>query len=235
MPSGFAVPVEVGRLDPSGALVEAAEAVGGVSRRALLVGATVAGLGVLAPAAYSAEGDTDARGSKARDVKVLNFALTLEYLQAAFYTEAERRGALHGENARAAKMIGAVERAHVAALTEILGAEAVKEPFFDFQGTTENDEDFVKTAVGFEDFSAAAYQGALPLLSQPAVIAGAASIHTVEARHAAWLRFLHGFTPAAKGLDDPISHAEALSLVAATGFVRDRPEMEVHSAPGFAG
>lgn len=224
------VPPIVGRLDPSGAIAEAAGRARSLSRRALLAGALAGGIGlVVVPAG------TSAKGSKAGDVAVLNFALTLEYLQAAFYSEAERRKALSADNARAARLIGAVERTHVAALKGLLGSDAVARPFFDFQGTTENDADFVKTAVGFEDFSAAAYQGALVHLGQAELIAGAASIHTVEARHGAWLRFLQGVVPAARALDEPIDAGAAMRLVDSTGFVRERPRTEAHTSPAFAG
>ena len=224
------VPPVVERLDPSGAIAEAAERAGALTRRTLLAGVAAGAVGLaVVPLGSSA------KGSKARDTAVLNFALTLEYLQAAFYSEAERRGALTGDNARAATLIGSVERAHVAALTGLLGRDAVARPFFDFQGTTEDDASFTKTAVGFEDFSAAAYQGALTHLGQAALVSGAASIHTVEARHAAWLRFLQGAVPAAKGLDDPIGAAEARALVDSTGFVSARPRTEVHAPPAFAG
>ena len=52
-----------------------------------------------------------------------NFALSLEYLQASFYTEAEQSGALSGKTAQAAKVVGATERAHVKAFQKLLGAK----------------------------------------------------------------------------------------------------------------
>ncbi|CAN0356639.1 unnamed protein product, partial [Phaeothamnion confervicola] len=220
----------VDHLDPSGSIAEAAFRAGSLSRRALLVTA-VGGGASLALAPLGASG----KGARAQDTAILNFALTLEYLQAAFYSEAERRKALTGDNAGAAKLIGAIERAHVAALVGLLGRDAGPSPFFDFQGTTEDDDKFVKTSVGFEDFSAAAYQGALTQLNAPALVSGAASIHTVEARHAAWLRFLQGLQPATRGLDDPIDAVEATRLVKSTGFIRPRARTETSSAPPFAG
>ena len=90
---------------------------------------------------------------------MLNYALVLEYLQAAFYTEAERAKALTGRTAKAAKVVGAVERAHVKAFRDLLGRKAVGEPHFDFQGVTENNDAFLKTAVAFEDLAVAAYKG----------------------------------------------------------------------------
>ena len=90
---------------------------------------------------------------------MLNYALVLEYLQAAFYTEAERAKGLSGRAAGAAKVVGAVERAHVKAFRDLLGSKAVGRPHFDFQGVTEANKPFLKTAVAFEDLAVAAYKG----------------------------------------------------------------------------
>ena len=107
--------------------------------------------------------------------------------------------------------------------------------YFDFGGTTENDDAFIRTAVAFEDFSAAAYQGALSALETPALISAAASIHTVEARHAAWIRYLKGVRPASVPIDEAISSDEAQRLVNKTGFVRPRPRTTGRRAPNFTG
>ena len=78
---------------------------------------------------------------RTRDEAILNYALTLEYLQDAFYSEAERIGAPHGRAGRAgARGRAPHERAHVMALREVLGAQAVKRPRFDFRGATEDAE-----------------------------------------------------------------------------------------------
>jgi hypothetical protein len=215
-------------IDPSGAVAGAAERAG-FTRGAFLGGAALAAaaLGV-GTAPLGAQG-----GSK--DTAILNFALSLEVLQAAFYSEAEARKALGATQMKAARTIGAVERAHVTALRQALGEKALKGLYFDFRGTTENDDAFIRTAVAFEDFSAAAYQGALSALQRPALIAAAASIHTVEARHAAWIRFLKGVQPASVPIDAAISAREAQRLVDQTGFVRPRPRMTGSRAPNFTG
>jgi len=85
-------------LDRDGAIREALEAVGGDSRAAFLRKATVGGAALLGAVAAAPAADA----ASSRDVSILNYALTLEYLQAAFYTEAEREGALRGKAARAA-------------------------------------------------------------------------------------------------------------------------------------
>ena len=73
-----------------------------------------------------------------RDEAILNYALTLEYVQDSFYSEVERIGSLTGELAEQARVVGAHERAHVKSLREVLGSRAVKRPRFDFRGATED-------------------------------------------------------------------------------------------------
>ena len=135
------------RLDADGAIAEAAERAGVVSRGTFLAGALGGSLALLGLAGERAV----AQAPGPSDVAILNYALTLEYLQAAFYTEAQRMKALRGRAANAADVVGAVERAHVAAFRDVLGAQAVSRPSFDFQGTTEEQNAFLKTAVAFED------------------------------------------------------------------------------------
>ena len=153
---------------------------------------------VAAPAALAA-------GSTVRNRAILNFALSLEYLQDSFYTRGRAIGALTGELARQARTVGAHERAHVKALRETLGAAAVARGRYDFRGATESEDAFRRTAVAFEDLAVAAYKGQAPRLHSRGYLAAALAIHSVEARHAAWIRRLAGITPAASAFDDPIT------------------------------
>ena len=82
-----------------------------------------------------------AEAAVSNDREILNFALVLEYLQASFYTEAERRKTLtKGKLATIPSRLGAVERAHVTAFKRALGSAAVKRPALDFAGTTEQSD-----------------------------------------------------------------------------------------------
>jgi rubrerythrin len=171
----------------------------------------------------------------ATDIDILNYALVLEYLQAAFYTEAERNGALKGKAAQAATVVGATERAHVKAFRKLLGSQAVKQPAFDFQGTTEQQQAFLKTAVALEDLAVAAYKGQAPKLKSNAVLAAAVGIHSVEARHAAWMRELFGITPAVHAFDQPASRAQVTRLVASTKFIVSKPRVQGRGNPTFTG
>ena len=153
------------------------------------------------------------------DITILNFALSLEYLQASFYTEAEQIGALRGALAHQAHVVGMHERAHVKAFKQLLGSAAIKEPTFNFHGVTENPDAFRSTAVAFEDLATAAYKEQAPLIKSKSYLAGALAIHSVEARHAAWIRRLAGFLPAAHAFDEPLNDAKVVEIVNSTHFV----------------
>ena len=215
-------------LDVDGALAEAHD---GLTRAGFIVAAGAAALGVVAASAD----DAAAAALPASDVDVLNYALVLEYLQAAFYTEAERAKALTGRTAKAARTVGATERAHVAAFRDLLGRKAVGRPHFDFRGVTESNEAFLKTAVAFEDLAVAAYKGQARRIRSRAVLRSALGIHTVEARHAAWMRYLNGNTPAASAFDKPRNRREINGIVASTNFISDRPRTSGQSEPRFTG
>jgi hypothetical protein len=220
-------------VDCDGALAETrAHAERTLSRRRL-VGLTLAGAGAIAAA--RAPGAHAAARLPASDVDILNYALVLEYLQASFYTEAERSGALAGKTAEAARIVGATERAHVKAFLELLGSQAVKRPTFDFQGTTEQQRPFLKTAVALEDLAVAAYKGQAPKLQSNAVLAAAVGIHSVEARHAAWMRQLFGITPAVDAFDRPASRKSINRVVASTHFIASRPKMTRRTKPKLTG
>ena len=179
-------------IDRDGAIVEALDELHGTTRAAFLRRAAVGSAALLAASAVPASAAVGRR-----DAAILNYALTLEFVQDAFYSEVDRIGALSGALAEQARVVGAHERAHVKALREALGSRAVKRPRFDFRGATEDAERFRKTAVAFEDLAVAAYKGQAPLIQSRAYLVPALAIHSVEARHAAWIRRLAGITPAA--------------------------------------
>ena len=218
-------------LDRDGAIREALDRLPRSSRRGLL---RAAGGGLLAAVAFGRPPAARAALSQG-DVAILNYALTLEYLQDAFYTEAEQKGALQGPAARLARVVGAVERAHVKALKDVLGRKAVARPFFDFRGVTERPPSFVRTSVAFEDLGTAAYKGQADKIESPQVLAAAVGIHSVEARHAAWIRYIAGSRPADAAFDEPMSKAKTLSLVRDTGFIARAPRTKSARRPRFTG
>jgi hypothetical protein len=200
-------------IDRDGAITEALDALHGTTRAAFLRRAVLGGATLLAASAAPAQAAVDVR-----DEAILNYALSLEYVQDSFYSEVERIGALTGDLAEQARVVAAHERAHVKAFRQVLGSKAIKRPRFDFQGATEDADKFRRTAVAFEDLAVAAYKGQAPLIQSRAYLVPALAIHSVEARHAAWIRRLAGITPAATAFDEPRSRQSTLAIVSATHF-----------------
>jgi rubrerythrin len=185
-------------------------------RRAAVAGGTILAGGVLIAGlprlAVSAP-------SPAQDVEVLNFALLLEYLQAAFYREALERASIGEELAQFVEVVGGHEQEHVDFLREALGNEAREEPRFDFGNATRTQGRIAVTAVVLEDLGVAAYNGQATNLTKDA-LAAAAQIVSVHARHAAWIRSIVGMTPASQATDEPKTQAQVEAALEATRFLR---------------
>ncbi len=152
--------------------------------------------------------------SESGDVGILNFALTLEYLEAAFYKEAKSRVKASGDLKGLIDLVGRDEEEHVGALTETikkLGGKPVAEPKFDFpySGTA----GFLKLAQTFEDTGVSAYNGAAPQIKASEVLEAAGSIVQVEARHAAAIRLQNGDEPSPVAFDPALPKAKVLKAV----------------------
>ena len=158
------------------------------------------------------------RASPAQDREIFNFALLLEYLQAAFYSEALRRGGLTGDVLRFAQVVSEHERAHVDYLRKALGPHARRRPTFDFGGATTNVRAFLDAAVLLENTGVAAYNGQAANLTKP-VLAVAAEIVSVEGRHAAWISDLAGEDPAPRAADPGASATDVVAQLKRTGFL----------------
>ena len=148
------------------------------------------------------------------DVDILNFALTLEYLEAAFYAQAlERVGGLSGDAKEIATTLRENEDQHVAALASTikrLGGTPVKAPGVDFGMAFADEKSFLKTAQTFEDLGVSAYNGAAPTIKSKEVLAAAGSIVQVEARHAAAIRSLRGQPVTDAAFDEALEMQEVL-------------------------
>jgi rubrerythrin len=169
-------------------------------------GAAAAGL---ADANRSAHGDPIPTH---RDREVLELALRLEQLQAAFYAEAIRRGKLTGEPKQFAQTVGHEERDHLSYIEHALGASHAKSAKFRFGDATANDAQFVAAAAKIEDTVLSAYNGQAENMSR-ATLQSVARVISVEARHASWARSLAGQVPAPVPVDVPISAAKALDAI----------------------
>ena len=152
----------------------------------------------------------------AGDIGVLNYALTLEYLEAEFYQKGIAANIL-GDDAKYITPIAAHEAAHVAALTATLtklGATPVTKPNFVFPPTTFTDKaTFVKTAVTFEETGVKAYHGQVPLIKDGAILGAAASIAGVESRHAAVLNYLAQMPPVPNPVEQHATMDETLAAI----------------------
>jgi len=157
-------------------------------------------------------------------VDVLNFALTLEYLEAAFYKAGNSADGLIPKEYRALfRTIGAHETAHVLLLKGALGSAAVKAPKVDFTAggkyadVFSNFETFATLSATFEDLGVAAYKGQAGNLLGTPVLTTALQIHSVEARHAAAVRPIIGKPSSDTAFDKPKTKKQVLA--AATPFL----------------
>jgi hypothetical protein len=210
-------------VDVDGALEETAASAFPGTRGAFLRGAVASafGAGALLAAAPADAASAPAAG----DTAILRFDLALEYLQAALYTEAERLGELSPKTLDWARVVGAHERAHAQAIKFLLGPKAVASPTFNFRNVTSNESAFVRTAVAFEDLTAALLKWQAPRLDSRSIVAAVLTLHSVETRHAAWIRHLVGIQPAATAFDKPASQPTMARLIASTHFVSAQPKM----------
>ena len=207
-------------LDIDGAIREAASKVDGDTRAVFLKKAGIGAGALVAGGAFAGAIPGIASAGVAKsDVAILNFALTLEYLEAAFYAEAVSKGNFSGKTGAFAKVVANHENAHVAFLQSALGSAAVKSPKFDFKGTTTDEAKFMATAQVLEDTGVAAYLGQAGNIKAKKILAAAGSILAIEARHAGWVRDLNNVSGAPAAFQGSKTKGEILAAVKGTGFI----------------
>jgi rubrerythrin len=140
---------------------------------------------------------TTTAASASTDLAIVNYALTLEYLEADFYDQAVQSGEIKDRAvADLAKRIGEAEHAHVDALiatVKKLGGTPARKPATKFDDVIGGGPArILETAAVVENLGAAAYLGQAGRIKSPEVLSAALSIHSVEARHAAALNKLTG-------------------------------------------
>ena len=136
--------------------------------------------------ATAAASTATSSGSPAGDVAILNYALTLEYLETQFYNKVIAAKLFTGAAGSLVKSFGEQEQTHVEAIKAVLtqlGATPVAEPTGKFPVTTP--AAVANLAYTVENLGAAAYLGQAAAIQSKSVLAAALSIHSVEARHAA--------------------------------------------------
>ena len=127
------------------------------------------------------------------DLGILNYALTLEYLEVAFYEEVAKSGLFKGAELATIRKFGSEEAQHVAALratVKKLGGKPAPQPKAEFP--LKSAKSVLELASTVENLGAAAYLGQAANIESPEVLAAALSIHSVEGRHAAVLNTLLG-------------------------------------------
>ena len=157
-----------------------------------------------------------AQDASSGDLDILNYALTLEYLESAFYETAITELKPSGDLGDLVDLIAKDEKAHVDGLTAAisdLGGMPVKAPGVDFGNAFASEDAFLELAQTFEDTGVSAYDGAGPDLESKELLATAGSIVQVEARHAAAIRLQRGESPAPEAFDPSLTMSEVLAAV----------------------
>lgn len=183
-----------------------------LSRRNFVRGSVAASSVVVATTA----GLSKAFAQDLTDVDILQFALTLEHLEARMYREMLAKNVLTGKEQRYLESFGSHEAAHVKAISDTLvslGATpvAAKESYnFPAFNTREDILNFAKIA---EDTGVGAYQGAAAAISNKQILAAAGSIVQVEARHAAIINLLLGIDPVPTAVTNSLTLDQVNSIV----------------------
>ncbi len=156
------------------------------------------------------------------DIGILNFALTLEFLEAAFYTQAlTKTKGLSGDVKEVATQLMEDETAHVEGLTGAIkeaGGQPTKAPGVDFGKAFASQASFLETAQTFEDLGVGAYNGAGPMIKDKATLGVAGSIVQIEGRHAGVIRLLRGEQISPSAFDKGLQMQEVLD--AAKPFIK---------------
>ncbi len=221
----------------------------GFLRKAAVGGASLVGAGAFLGASAGVASAAPLAG--VTEVDILNFALTLEYLEASFYVQALgsgaaalptgvpaasgmfSRGAITG--AKQLASLGTVRRgayryisqirdhevAHVSFLQKALGAAAVPACTFDFTAGLDEVDTFLQTAAVLENTGVMAYDGAIRYLDTGDYLQAGAQIATIEARHAAYLNMVNGSSPFPDAFD--MGKKPSAIVAAIKPFVVDCP------------
>jgi hypothetical protein len=162
----------------------------------------------------AASATQNATASANGDLAIVNYALTLEYLEAQFYDKVIASGLFHGTNLSVIKEFGSEEHEHVIALKKVassLGTAAMeptgKSPLTSAAAVT-------KLAATVENLGAAAYLGQAGNIKSKEILAAALAIHSVEARHAATLNLVLKKSPTPDGaFAKPTTMEQVLTVV----------------------
>ncbi|MDQ6705359.1 MAG: ferritin-like domain-containing protein [Acidobacteriota bacterium] len=223
------------RTQGSGGLVQAVEAVPNSRRKFFTGSAKWAGM-----AAVASRLAAQSTPVPAGDIAILNYALTLEHLEANFYTQGLKTftsvdfangqfmqglgDQINGDVFGFLSIIRDHEQTHERKLTSViksLGGTPVAACTYNFGYKTA--DDFIAIAMALENTGVMAYDGALGQIQTPSLRTAGATIATVEARHAAYLNQLNGAVPFPDAFDTPKTMAQILAI--AGPFITSCPGM----------
>jgi rubrerythrin len=166
---------------------------GGSAAAAAFLAACGSDSGTTTTTAAKSGGGSETEQFGKGDIGILNYALTLEYLETAFYSDVIKSGLFKGSELEAIRKFGSEEAQHVAALTAAvkqLGGKPAPEPKTEFP--LKSARSVLELAATVENLGAAAYLGQAANIASPEVLASALAIHSVEGRHASALNTLLG-------------------------------------------
>lgn len=192
-------------------------AVGGMLAAAMFGAPVMRSGGVLAQDATPEE-PAAVMPAFADDIEVLNYALTLEHLEYAFYRDGIGQftfgaGPFNEDIDANLAAIRDHEGAHVDTLTQVitdLGGTPVAEATYDFGYT--DAISFLATAAALENTGVSAYDGAGASITDPGLLTAAGSIVAVEARHASYLNLINGEVPFPAAFETPLTPDEVLAI-----------------------
>lgn len=170
---------------------------------------------------------------QANDITALNYALTLEHLEAAFYNFAAAKFSQADFTAAGypsyyyqySTIIQGHENTHVSALTAVIqsrGATAVPACTYNFGIVTDVDAYFAVAKL-LENTGVSAYDGAANAITDTVLQQVAATIVTVEARHAAFLNLANNVSAFPADFDTAVSPSAIITAVLATGLITACP------------
>jgi hypothetical protein len=214
-------------------------------RRSFMSGAAklgVSGALLSAAGAGTAAADHESDSEEVTDIDILNYALTLEHLEAAYYEEALDRYSENDfegfgspgmdtfsggrprygtyQNYQTIRDHEVTHAETLASTIEDLGGTPVERAEYEFPYTSI--EEFVNLSATIENVGVSAYAGAAPMIENDDLLAAALSIHSVEARHASYIMLQrNGGAPPFDGAFDPARTMEEVIAIASQFIVSD--------------
>jgi len=187
-----------------------------------------AGAAALTPRAFAQYGSGGSGGGSG-DVGIANFALTLEYLEAEYYSIALNTGVLSGEALAVVENLASHEQQHVDAIIGLLeenGATPVAKPEFTFPDSAYASQTAIlETAATLEPVGVGAYLGAGPMIQSPSILAAAGSISVIEGEHVVAVNDLLGVVPPANtAFPEALTRDEVLAAIAPFMGMAEMPD-----------